>query len=62
MARKRPDRTAMHSWINWPNKGRKKCLSCGCICTITTCNYKHVSSYELDGIVSTEYIPCKSKL
>lgn len=52
----------MHSWINWPNKGRKKCLSCGCICTITTCNYKHVSSYELDGIVSTEYIPCKSKL
>ena len=49
------DRNTFHSWINWPNNTTKKCTVCGCILKKNGSQ----STYELNGIVSHEFIPCK---
>jgi len=49
-----------HSWINYPNKGNRKCTVCGCMKRMTTCKGKGVVTYELHGVIHTEYIECKS--
>ena len=48
-----------HDWINFPNKGKRKCLTCGCIAIHTTKNKKVYITYERDGIVSEQFIECK---
>ncbi len=58
---KNMDRSTFHTWINWPNKSKRKCLICGCIITYTHSNAtgKTSATYVRDGITSEEFIPCR---
>ena len=49
----------VHSWINFPNQGKRKCTVCGCIKIQTTRNDSNCVTYERDGVIYEHFIDCK---
>lgn len=47
-----------HSWINFPNNGKRKCTKCGVIMRVTTKDKSTHRTYEKNGIVSESFIDC----
>ncbi len=47
-----------HSWINFPNKGNRKCTKCGCIHHKTTKDKKPLEEYILNGITYEKSPQC----
>lgn len=47
-----------HSWINFPNNGRRKCTKCGCTKKTITRDKRTVTIYEKNGVISESFIEC----
>lgn len=56
--RKQRNMNNPHSWINYPNQGTRKCTKCGCIKRCSSSKGTTTTSYELNNIVSNDYVEC----
>lgn len=57
----RPPRNQWHDFINYPNQGTRKCLRCGILQYNTSVKGVSNTKYNMNGVISTEFVPCKKK-